>query len=110
MSNNTDKYIIIKNSAKCLKCGDVIESKHRHDYVSCKCGNLSVDGGKDYCKRGLVGDQNSYVEMNEVEFIQDKTLYDLSQLSNWDHKNKEEDYCSDCDPTDNPKCDKCLGS
>lgn len=82
----------IKNIAKCLLCGDIIESKHRHDYVTCKCGNLSVDGGKDYCKRSVAGDQNSYVDMTEVKFL-----------------NKENDYCSDCDPITNPKCDKCLG-
>ena len=39
------------NKAKCLKCGDIIESKHRHDFVTCKCGNISVDGGRDYHKR-----------------------------------------------------------
>lgn len=43
---------IIRNSAKCLKCGDEIESKHRHDFVQCSCGNVFVDGGKDYLRRG----------------------------------------------------------
>lgn len=27
----------MKNKAKCRNCGDVVESKHRHDFVSCKC-------------------------------------------------------------------------
>ena len=44
---------IIENSAKCLKCGDKIISKHRHDYVTCSCGNVSVDGGLDYCRRSF---------------------------------------------------------
>lgn len=35
---------------KCLLCFDIIESKYRHDYVTCKCGNVSVDGGDDYLK------------------------------------------------------------
>lgn len=38
------------NAAKCLCCGDIIESKHRHDYVSCSCGMCAVDGGHDYQK------------------------------------------------------------
>ena len=42
---------IIRNSAKCLKCGDEIESTYRHDFKSCKCGAISVDGGKDYLRR-----------------------------------------------------------
>lgn len=44
---------IIRNSVQCLKCADIIESKHRHDYVTCSCGNVSVDGGKDYLKRSF---------------------------------------------------------
>lgn len=43
---------IVRNSAKCKKCHDEIESKHRHDFVSCKCGEIFVDGGKDYFRRG----------------------------------------------------------
>ena len=54
---------IIENSAKCLKCGDKIVSKHRHDYVTCRCGNLSVDGGTDYIKR-TVGDMTKYKELS----------------------------------------------
>lgn len=49
---------IIRNSAKCLKCGDEVESKHRHDFVRCRCKALAVDGGKDYLKR--VGDPDNY--------------------------------------------------
>jgi Zn finger protein HypA/HybF involved in hydrogenase expression len=43
---------IIRNSAKCKKCQDEIESKHRHDFVRCKCGEIFVDGGKEYFRRG----------------------------------------------------------
>ncbi len=42
---------IIKNAAECGNCHEVIESTHRHDYVSCGCGGISVDGGKDYFRR-----------------------------------------------------------
>lgn len=43
---------IIRNSARCPTCEDEIESKHRHDFVSCSCGAVFVDGGKDYLRRG----------------------------------------------------------
>lgn len=46
---------MLRNIAKCKKCGDIIESKHRHDYVVCSCGAIFVDGGHDYIRRG--GDQ-----------------------------------------------------
>jgi hypothetical protein len=42
---------IIRNSAKCKHCGDEIESKYVHDFVSCRCGSVSVDGGKQYLRR-----------------------------------------------------------
>ena len=41
------------NAAKCLKCKDTIRSKNRHDFVTCTCGNISVDGGSWYCKRSV---------------------------------------------------------
>ena len=41
------------NKAKCLSCGDIIESKHVHDYKTCKCGKISVDGGLEYLKRSV---------------------------------------------------------
>ena len=40
----------MKNRAKCKLCNEIIESFHRHDYVSCKCGEISIDGGLDYLR------------------------------------------------------------
>lgn len=40
------------NRAECARCGDVIESKHRHDYQTCSCGEIFVDGGLAYLRRG----------------------------------------------------------
>lgn len=39
------------NRAKCLLCKQVMVSTHRHDFVTCECGNLSVEGGSWYLKR-----------------------------------------------------------
>lgn len=38
----------MRNRAKCKLCGDVIESKQRHDYITCSCGEITIDGGKEY--------------------------------------------------------------
>lgn len=43
--------MIIQNAAKCNKCGELIISKHRHDFVTCHCGAISVDGGQSYLRR-----------------------------------------------------------
>lgn len=47
---------LLRNSAICNHCKDEIESKHCHDYVSCKCGRIAVDGGKDYTRRAFQAD------------------------------------------------------
>lgn len=44
--------MIVRNSARCRKCSDEIESKHRHDFAACKCGAIFVDGGRSYFRRG----------------------------------------------------------
>ena len=41
---------VIRNAAKCLGCGVTVESRHRHDFRTCDCGNLSVDGGHAYLR------------------------------------------------------------
>ena len=38
------------NRAQCLSCNDIIQSIHRHDFVSCSCRKLSIDGGMDYIR------------------------------------------------------------
>lgn len=58
------KYLY-RNAAKCKGCLDIVESTHRHDFVTCSCGNLSVDGGHDYPRRvfGDAGffDRSTYI-------------------------------------------------
>lgn len=61
---------IIKNALKCLKCGDIIESKNRHDYVTCSCGNVSVDGGLDYLRRSFI-EADSWEDLSEYEDIEE---------------------------------------
>jgi len=61
------------NSAMCLVCGDIITSKHVHDYVVCTCGALSVDGGLDYLKRGFIK-MEDWMEMSEYEETTDESI------------------------------------
>lgn len=37
---------------RCLECDTVIESKSRHDFQRCPCGNAFIDGGDDYVRAG----------------------------------------------------------
>lgn len=57
---------IIKNSAQCASCGDIIESKHRHDFVSCSCNNIFIDGGLDYFRAGAKN-MEDFISLCEYE-------------------------------------------
>ena len=36
-----------RNAIRCRNCNAVIESVHSHEFVTCPCGDVSVDGGLD---------------------------------------------------------------
>lgn len=55
---------IVINKIRCQKCGDVIESTHRHDFKFCKCGAVAVDGGKDYLRR--CGNREDWEELSKI--------------------------------------------
>jgi hypothetical protein len=55
--------MIVQNAVTCLACGDHIISKHRHDFVTCTCGAISVDGGQAYLRRvGTSLEGGTYVD------------------------------------------------
>ncbi len=54
--------MIVQNAVTCLACGDFIVSKHRHDFVTCTCGAVSVDGGQSYLRR--VGDFGNAIDLS----------------------------------------------
>jgi len=63
------RYKILSNKIKCLKCGDVVESKSVHDFRYCKCGAVAVDGGRDYLRR--VGAIDEIEDLSETEEIKE---------------------------------------
>jgi hypothetical protein len=49
----TYRPIYYGHRMKCLHCQTIIESKHVHDFVSCKCKGakrICIDGGGEYCR------------------------------------------------------------
>ena len=59
---------------QCNNCKDIIESKSRHDFVTCSCFTNSkdnkgiyVDGGDDYCRIG--GDPNNMTFIDDEDKI-----------------------------------------
>ncbi len=51
----------MKNRAKCKLCNSIIQSTMKNDFVTCKCGEIALDGGYEYihanirtCKSNLI--------------------------------------------------------
>lgn len=56
--------IILRNAIRCKKCGSEIESTSTHDFTTCACGSVSVDGGHAYLRR--VGKLELIEELSET--------------------------------------------
>lgn len=59
---------IILNSVKCKLCEDVLVSNNCHDFRTCKCGKVSIDGGTQYLRR--IGNPKSMEDLSIV--VEDK--------------------------------------
>ena len=57
--------VIIRNAVQCKNCGDIIESTSRHDFRTCSCGKISVDGGHDYLRR-CYESEDCYIDLSET--------------------------------------------
>ena len=64
---------IIRNRILCKLCGTFLESKHRHDFVSCKCGTF-VDGGLDYVRCGAA-------DLDNIKFLTEYEELPLPRVS-----------------------------
>lgn len=62
---------IVKNAARCVHCGDIIESTHVHDFKTCSCGTISVDGGKCYLKRSFKNSPADFEDLSEVVEVEE---------------------------------------
>ena len=66
--------IIKRNAAKCNKCGDIIESTHRHDFKWCSCRTVAVDGGLEYIKRCFKS-EGDYTDLSETIYDDIKKIF-----------------------------------
>ena len=55
---------ILVNKIRCKRCGDAIESKDQHQFISCKCGAVAIDGGHYHLSR--TGNQEDWEELSKV--------------------------------------------
>lgn len=63
---------ILSNKIQCKHCGEIIESKSIHNFVTCKCGACSVDGGHYHLSRSYINSrEEDFIELSEVEKIKE---------------------------------------
>lgn len=74
---------IVRNRAQCLECGMILESRHRHEWVHCRCktGGIFVDGGREYLRRG--GDLDLIRELSEFDETPIQTTVMPSSAAHW---------------------------
>lgn len=77
-------FVIIRNAIRCKNCGEILESKSRHDFVSCRCFKESggskgcfADGGKDYLRFG--GDPDEYENLSETRPYTDEEVDEYNE-------------------------------
>lgn len=60
----------------CKHCKNIIYSRDTHDYVTCDCEKVSVDGGFSY--RRIIGDIENFIEVefDNAKFIKFIMHYD----------------------------------
>lgn len=63
VATKNNERAIVRNAARCRRCNTVVESKFVHDFVSCKCEAIFVDGGTDYLRAG--GDSEDFESLAE---------------------------------------------
>lgn len=78
--------MIIRNKIKCKFCGDIIESKSRHDFKFCSCGKCAIDGGHDYLNRSFSGDnpEECFEDLGVVieKNLEEEYLEKLKEIQN----------------------------
>ena len=53
----------MRNRVKCRLCKEVIESRHRHEFVRCHCEAIAIDGGEEYPRQ--IGLPENFIHIDE---------------------------------------------
>lgn len=56
-----------QDALRCEGCQDVVYSVMRHDDRFCECGNVSIDGGREYTKVGIHSDKE--ITMGQIDHL-----------------------------------------
>ncbi len=79
---------------RCKKCSDLLESKHRHDFVTCSCGCVSLDGGLAYRRVMWRGGEYDEVVENYLELVKPLDIQVTANISARERDLEQEYYKS----------------
>lgn len=72
--------IVLSNKIQCNRCGDIIESKHVHDFVMCSCGSCATDGGTSYMRH--IG--TDFIDLSEVTSEEEENWFEkVREVFTW---------------------------
>ena len=80
--------MITVSTIQCPKCKDTIYSRTRHDFRSCSCKSIFIDGGLDYTRTGALKEDIDINNLEIEEIKVDATAGDLY----YDWNMKEDKY------------------
>lgn len=66
--------MILRSQIRCLLCDNLVASIHRHDFRSCPCGSVSLDGGRDYMRVLTQASEGKLYEDASIRIKEDLTL------------------------------------
>ena len=93
-----------QDALHCRNCDNVVYSINRHDFRSCSCGNVSIDGGRDYTKcsfkTGAIFDQV------KVDLLTDTIISDTKSLHGKKEKAKKANKTKRSTNSAKPKAQK----
>ena len=87
MMENKLIKVLTKNSVKCLMCNTILESKHRHHFVTCGCKNQTFnDGGLSYNRVGgkdlsLIDNLCEYRTLTQESYDKEQAELKAKQLA-----------------------------
>lgn len=86
---------VLRAQIECPSCHQLIASLHRHDFQSCRCGAVSIDGGRDYL-RVLFKDERPI--FRSIVIDADVTQEDASRMIEVLNSVRACEACSEDDP------------
>ena len=74
MKNTLVTAKTIVTAVFCKKCNTLVYSRARHDFRYCECGDVAIDGGRNYTKVSYNKDSD-FLKKNITIFLSDIDIY-----------------------------------